>query len=166
MDGQDEARPRPGAAAEARTADAAEPRAARAAPPAEQESVLGKVLDGVEAAADLAEVAVEGGPAIVEAAGGLFEGGCCLAEAAITPDCFVATATLGDPRHPDLDDLRRLRDRVLLRTGPGRRLVHAYYHRGAHVARWIRPRPALRFLVRNLVVRPAAALSRLLLGRA
>ena len=87
---------------------------------------------------------------------------CCLAEASFGPDCFVATATLDTPDHPDLTALRAFRDKILARTPPGRLFIHAYYRYGSHAARFIRNKPALKLLIREGLVRPLARLSRLL----
>lgn len=97
----------------------------------------------------------------------LFSGDCCLAEAASgigSPDCFVATASLRSEDHPDLNSLRALRDRVLAKSGPGLLFIRLYYRWGAYGAAFIRHRPLARLVVRETVVRPAARLSRRLLG--
>jgi hypothetical protein len=74
--------------------------------------------------------------------------------ATVTP-CFVATAAYGSPLASEVGALRRVRDRFLLSTAPGRAFVHAYYERGAALAdelrahEWLRPiaRAALRPIV-------------------
>lgn len=93
---------------------------------------------------------------------GLAGGDCCLAEASFGPDCFVATATMG-PQHPDLDTLRAFRDRILRRSLAGRAFIAAYYRYGAHAAHFIADKPRLKRLVRTLLVRPTARLTRHLL---
>lgn len=40
--------------------------------------------------------------------------------------CFIARAAYGSPYDSHLDDLREFRDRVLMRTRPGRALVQLY----------------------------------------
>lgn len=52
-------------------------------------------------------------------------------------DCFVATAIYGTDSHPDLTVLRDYRDRVLLSTCLGRRMVSLYYRIGPVVARLV-----------------------------
>ncbi len=62
--------------------------------------------------------------------------------------CFVATAAFGTPMHPKIDLLREFRDRVLMKSAPGRRFVDLYYAHSPPVAEFIRARPALRKIVR------------------
>ena len=93
---------------------------------------------------------------------------CCLAEASFDlpgPECFVATATLGSAEHPDLNDLRAFRDRVLAKNFAGRLFIRWYYRYGAYLARFIRPRPLLKKAVRDLVVRPMARFARFAVSR-
>jgi hypothetical protein len=77
--------------------------------------------------------------------------------------CFVATAAYGDPSHPDVEVLRRFRDRYLMRSRAGRAFVDLYYRYSAAPARFVAKRPALRALSRA-VLGPVVTLSRLLLG--
>ena len=49
--------------------------------------------------------------------------------------CFVASAVYGDDDHPDVQALRRLRDRVLLGSPSGRRFVSWYYEHGPALSR-------------------------------
>jgi hypothetical protein len=51
--------------------------------------------------------------------------------------CFVATAAYGDHSHPDVKDLRRFRDKVLVRHGAGRAFIRAYCVVGPKVARLV-----------------------------
>ena len=74
--------------------------------------------------------------------------------------CFVVTATLGDPDHPDAVAIRRWRDEALARTAPGRLFVRAYEVAGPAAALVLRRSPALRAAARVLVVGPLAALLR------
>ena len=76
--------------------------------------------------------------------------------------CFVATATMGDPNHPDVVALRELRDRVLERSAPGRALVRAYAVVGPAAAGALRRSPLMRYLSRVLLVKPLASMARAL----
>lgn len=58
--------------------------------------------------------------------------------------CFVATAVFQDPDHPAVNHLRRFRDRVLLRSAPGRALAAAYYAHGPRAADWVLEHPRAR----------------------
>ncbi len=68
--------------------------------------------------------------------------------------CFIATAVFG-PEAPELEGLRAIRDGVLARSGPGRRIVRLYYRLSPEAARQLGGRPLARAIVRNLL-RPAA----------
>jgi hypothetical protein len=48
--------------------------------------------------------------------------------------CFVATAVYGDPSHPDVVDLRRFRDEVLVEHRAGRAFIRAYRIAGPRLA--------------------------------
>ncbi|MCW3782541.1 calcium-binding protein [Defluviimonas salinarum] len=60
------------------------------------------------------------------------------ADAAADASCFVATASYGDPRHPDVAFLRGFRDRVLLPHPAGRMLLRLYWIVGPELARHVR----------------------------
>jgi hypothetical protein len=72
--------------------------------------------------------------------------------------CFVATVAFGEGA-PELDVLRRFRDRVLARSAGGRAFIAWYYREGPALARWLgahrRARAASRVALR-LVVRALA----------
>ena len=92
--------------------------------------------------------------------------------------CFVATAAFGADWAAEVATLRDFRDRVLLRTAPGRALVRLYYRHGPRAAAFLESHPALKpaaravlwpFVVVALVVLGAspaqlAALAALVLG--
>ncbi len=74
--------------------------------------------------------------------------------------CFIVTATMGDPAHPDVTLIRRFRDDALSATASGRALIRAYAAVGPGAARVIRRSPALRRLSRTCLVGPLASLLR------
>jgi len=66
--------------------------------------------------------------------------------------CFVATAVYGDAECWQVRDLRRFRDRVLLRSWWGRVTVALYYGGvGEALARIVGRRPRLRRAVRRML---------------
>lgn len=75
--------------------------------------------------------------------------------------CFVATAVYGDPFAPEVEALRRWRDRRLAPTAPGVYLMRAvssfYGHVGPPLARYVAPRSRLGRLMRRAVFDPWAA---------
>jgi hypothetical protein len=83
--------------------------------------------------------------------------------------CLIATAAYGDHRHPDVEFLRDLRERVRQSSRPAARAVAAaervYYSFSPAVARFLIPRPRCRALVRVAVVRPVVTILRACHGR-
>ena len=74
--------------------------------------------------------------------------------------CFVATAAWGDRLHPEVVWLRGWRDRVLVRSAPGRAFIRAYWWIGPRLARHVRPdRPSGR-LARGVIRAIIAGLRR------
>jgi len=72
--------------------------------------------------------------------------------------CFIATAACGASDSPEVLELRRFRDSVLMKSGAGRLLVRSYYRCSPPVARLLASsEPACR-VVRICVVGPAAKL--------
>ena len=63
-------------------------------------------------------------------------------------DCFVATAAFGSTLAFKLEPLRAFRDRVLLGSESGRRLVNRYYALGPELAEVLEGRAWLRSAVR------------------
>ena len=63
--------------------------------------------------------------------------------------CFVATAAYGSPLASEVGVLKELRDRWLLRCGPGRAFVRHYYEKGPAAAAFISGRESARWLVRG-----------------
>lgn len=66
--------------------------------------------------------------------------------------CFIATAAYGSPLEGELDTLRAFRDQMLRPTEGGSALVDAYYKYGRRWASWIADKPALRAIVRVVLV--------------
>lgn len=65
--------------------------------------------------------------------------------------CFIATAAYGSPMAQDVTTLRRFRDRVLMRSWPGRASVVVYYALSPALARMIEGRDDLRAAARGLL---------------
>jgi len=78
--------------------------------------------------------------------------------------CFVATAAYGSYWHPDVVDLRRFRDEILVRHPAGRAFVRAYRVVGPLMARRVSPTAASGRLARGLLS-PAVRLARVLVDR-
>jgi len=66
-------------------------------------------------------------------------------------NCFIATATFGSPMAGEVIALHKFRDRYLLKTEAGERLVNAYYRFSPPIAEFIKHSPFLRFLMRILI---------------
>jgi uncharacterized protein YkwD len=56
--------------------------------------------------------------------------------------CFVATAAYGDRLHPDVVDLRRFRDEILVDHAAGRSFIRIYQLIGQRLARLVKPHRA------------------------
>jgi len=78
------------------------------------------------------------------------------------PACFIATASFGTEMTGKVDLLRQFRDEVLLASEAGSNLVKAYYRTSPPLAEFIQERPAVRTLVRALLL-PVVGLASLLL---
>ena len=77
--------------------------------------------------------------------------------------CFVATACFGSRMEPEVQALRHFRDRVLLRTEPGRRLADLYYGYSPYVVDFLEKHPAMRWAVR-LTLWPVVGLAKVSLA--
>ena len=65
--------------------------------------------------------------------------------------CFIATAVYGDYDHPQVRELRRFRDQVLLRSAAGRRFVRWYYRVGPGWAEWVEGNVEVKRLIRGVL---------------
>lgn len=65
--------------------------------------------------------------------------------------CFIATAAYGDADAPEVEALRRFRDRRLLTNRPGAAFVRLYYRLSPPFARLIARKPRLRAAVRKTI---------------
>jgi hypothetical protein len=63
--------------------------------------------------------------------------------------CFIATAAYGDADAPEVEALRRFRDRRLLTSRPGAAFVRLYYRLSPPFARLIARKPRLRAAVKK-----------------
>jgi hypothetical protein len=75
-------------------------------------------------------------------------------------DCFVITATMGDPSHPDVRFLQAFRDEWLRERGWGASLITLYYRNGPSVAAFIAKSDTRRKVSYRLIVKPAVWLAR------
>jgi len=72
--------------------------------------------------------------------------------------CFIATAAYGSETAKELDTLRAFRDKVLLRSEPGRWFVTAYYRMSPPLAEFIAGHEQIRTLVRERLLDPVVEL--------
>jgi len=75
--------------------------------------------------------------------------------------CFIATACYGSTHAPEVDVLRRFRDRVLLPRPAGRAFVAWYYRTSPPVAAYLTVHSFARWLVRTCFVAPAVGAARI-----
>lgn len=76
-----------------------------------------------------------------------------------TPRCFIATAAYGSPLHKNLKLFTLFRDKVLLKTAPGKSFVKWYYKNGPAAAKVVAAHPSLALGVRALLWIPALLIS-------
>ena len=62
--------------------------------------------------------------------------------------CFIATAAYGSPLHPNLDILRDFREKYLMPSQFGRKLVELYYRYSPIIANFIAKHKVLKVAVR------------------
>ena len=72
--------------------------------------------------------------------------------------CFIATAVFGDIDAPQVERLRALRDKFLLRTSLGRGFVRSYYRWSPPVAAWLKEHTTLSKMV-GLSLMPLVGIS-------
>ena len=78
--------------------------------------------------------------------------------------CFIATAAMGSPLASDVKVLSEFRDRYLMKTTIGKRLVGLYERISPGAAALISQSRSLQVLVRIMLIRPASlVVSKLLL---
>jgi len=71
--------------------------------------------------------------------------------------CFVATVVCGDPSAPEVERLRRFRDRILRRWTVGRVLIDLYWRVGPPLARRLAGRRRVCRLIRVWFLTPLSA---------
>ncbi|TSA53992.1 MAG: hypothetical protein D4R38_03050 [Dehalococcoidia bacterium] len=72
--------------------------------------------------------------------------------------CFIATAAYGSETAAELNTLRAFRDRVLVKSGPGRWAVDTYYRLSPPLAEYIAAHEAVRTIVRERLLDPAVSM--------
>ena len=72
------------------------------------------------------------------------------------PDCFIATATMGDYDHPYVISLRLFRDKTLLANWAGKKFVIFYYQTSPYFANIIAKSEILRKISLWLLIKPSA----------
>jgi len=74
--------------------------------------------------------------------------------------CFIATACYDSYHSPEVVILRRFRDERLLSSDLGTAIVQAYYKISPAIADYIRNKPLLKSIVKNLCIQPLVYLLR------
>jgi subtilisin family serine protease len=72
--------------------------------------------------------------------------------------CFIATAAFGSSNSQAVDSLRDIRDKLLVKSYPGRWFTKNYYLYSPPIANWLQSHPLCRVLMRCLL-RPAIGFS-------
>jgi hypothetical protein len=75
--------------------------------------------------------------------------------------CFIASATMGNYEHPEVMELRNLRDNWILEKRWGESFVQWYYHYGANAAKFIEKSFVLKKISYILIVKPLVYFSRI-----
>lgn len=68
--------------------------------------------------------------------------------------CFIATATFGSTKSPEVIFLREFRDKVLIQSLHGRLFIDVYYRFSPYMARFIEKSGTLKYLVRTYFLYP------------
>ncbi len=69
-------------------------------------------------------------------------------------NCFIATACYESFSTPEVCELRRFRDHVLLKTTNGRRFIQIYYRISPPIARFIQKNPFLKTAIKCAILDP------------
>ena len=77
--------------------------------------------------------------------------------------CFVVTATMGDPEHQIVDDMRQFRDDILSKYFIGNFFIKWYYKHGPRIAEYIGKNSFRRKISYNFMVFPVYILVKLCL---
>jgi tetratricopeptide (TPR) repeat protein len=79
--------------------------------------------------------------------------------------CFIVTAVYGGVCTPQVHTFKLLRDKVLSRNRFGLKFIEFYYLYSPAFSIWLDRKPAIKFLVRTLILDPLYALLKLVLCR-
>ena len=66
-------------------------------------------------------------------------------------NCFVASATLGNPLAPSIEILREFRSKILQQFAWGKQVIRWYYKEGPYAARWVADRPWAKVLLTPVI---------------
>jgi len=78
--------------------------------------------------------------------------------------CFIATASYSSPMAEEIIVLKRFRDDILMKTTPGKGFVNLYYAISPPIADFIRNKPGLKAMVRE-VLKPLVEISKEILNK-
>lgn len=78
--------------------------------------------------------------------------------------CFIATAAYGTPTAPEIEVLRKFRDKTLLQNDFGRKFVEFYYQTSPPAADFISEHPLVKETTRILLVEPVVKVIKLTEG--
>lgn len=70
------------------------------------------------------------------------------------PNCFIATATYGNPLAPEIEILREFRERYLRTTTLGKAFIVIYENSSPPFANWLSNRPLARAIIRRCFLSP------------
>lgn len=75
--------------------------------------------------------------------------------------CFIATAVYGDPIHPKVCLLRKVRNELLVQHCIGRVLVRLYYRISPSISKCLKPDSSLSTVIRRMVIDPICSIGSL-----